>query len=47
VLVDLRSKIVHQGMLTAVVESLIANDEGRPVLRCVTSHARKMVSETI
>jgi acyl-coenzyme A thioesterase PaaI-like protein len=40
-----RSKIVHQGQLTAVVESVIANGEGRPVLRCVTSHARKMVEK--
>lgn len=41
-----RSRIVHQGLLTAVVQTRIANEDNRSVLLCVTSHARKMVSET-
>ena len=35
-----RSTIVHRGGATAVVRTRIANDEGRAVLECVTSHAR-------
>ncbi len=41
-----KSKIIHQGLLTAVVHSRIQNEEQRGVLECVTSHARKMVSES-
>jgi len=41
-----KSRIVHQGSLTAVVHTRIENDEKRGVLECVTSHARKMVSDT-
>ncbi|MEO7741945.1 MAG: hypothetical protein ABIR98_03300, partial [Usitatibacter sp.] len=41
-----KSKIVHQGLLTAVVHTRIENDEKRGVLECVTSHARKTVSDT-
>lgn len=35
-----KSRIVHRGLLTAVVHTRIANDEGRGVLECMTSHAR-------
>ena len=36
------NRIGHaQGGVTAVVRTRIANDEGRAVLECVTSHARK------
>lgn len=35
-----KSKVLHLGGLTAVVHTRIANDEGRAVLECVTSHAR-------
>jgi uncharacterized protein (TIGR00369 family) len=35
-----KSTIVHKGGATAVVHTRIANDEGRGVLECVTSHAR-------
>ena len=41
-----KSRIVHQGLLTAVVHTRIENDDQRGVLECVTSHARKMVSDT-
>jgi acyl-coenzyme A thioesterase PaaI-like protein len=41
-----RSTVLHQGLLTAVVHTRIENDEKRGVLECVTSHARKMVSDT-
>jgi acyl-coenzyme A thioesterase PaaI-like protein len=41
-----KSQIVHRGLLTAVVHTRIENDERRGVLECVTSHARKMVSDT-
>ena len=41
-----KAKIIHQGLLTAVVHSRIENEERRGVLECVTSHARKMVSES-
>jgi acyl-coenzyme A thioesterase PaaI-like protein len=41
-----KSTIVHQGLLTAVVHTRIENDQGRGVLESVTSHARKMVSDT-
>ncbi|HYC37719.1 MAG TPA: DUF4442 domain-containing protein [Usitatibacter sp.] len=36
-----RSSIAHRGMLTAVVQTRITNDEGRAVLFCTTSHARR------
>ena len=36
------NRIGHaQGGITAVVRTRIANDEGRAVLECVTSHARQ------
>ena len=41
-----RSTVVHQGLLTAVVHTRIENDEQRGVLECVTSHARKIASDT-
>ena len=40
-----KSRIVHQGSLTAVVRTRIENEERRGVLECVTSHAPKMVSD--
>ena len=41
-----KSTIVHQGLLTAVIHSRIENDQGRGVLEVVTSHARKIGSDT-
>ena len=35
-----RSRLVHRGLLTAVVHTRIEDDEGRGVLECVTSHAK-------
>ena len=41
-----KSTVVHQGLTTAVVHTRIENDEKRGVLEVVSSHARKMVSES-
>ena len=36
-----RSRLIHRGLLTAVVHTRIEDDEKRGVLECVTSHARR------
>jgi acyl-coenzyme A thioesterase PaaI-like protein len=36
-----RSTVVHRGLLTAVVQTRIENDEGSGVLECVSSHAKE------
>lgn len=41
-----KSTIVHEGLLTAVVHTRIENEEKRGVLECVTSYARRLVSDT-